>query len=57
MPDADLESLPGVGPATADKLHEAGFDSFQSLAVASPSELSNTADVREAAAAGIGRAA
>ncbi|AGB35971.1 DNA repair and recombination protein RadA [Natronococcus occultus] len=57
MPDADLESLPGVGPATADKLHEAGFDSFQSLAVASPSELSNTADVGESTSADIVRAA
>ncbi|MCU4742257.1 DNA repair and recombination protein RadA [Halobacteria archaeon AArc-m2/3/4] len=57
MADADLESLPGVGPATADKLHEAGFDSFQSLAVASPSELSNTADVGESTASDIVRAA
>ncbi|WP_207586300.1 DNA repair and recombination protein RadA [Halomontanus rarus] len=57
MADADLETLPGVGPATADKLHEAGFDSFQSLAVASPSELSNTADVGESTASDIVRAA
>ncbi len=57
MPEADLETLPGVGPATADKLHEAGFDSFQSLAVASPSELSNTADVGESTASDIVRAA
>ncbi|MXV62894.1 DNA repair and recombination protein RadA [Natronorubrum sp. JWXQ-INN-674] len=57
MADVDLETLPGVGPATADKLHEAGFDSFQSLAVASPSELSNTADVGESTAADIVTAA
>ncbi|WP_436346513.1 DNA repair and recombination protein RadA [Natronorubrum sp. FCH18a] len=57
MPEADLETLPGVGPATADKLSEAGFESFQSLAVASPSELSNTADVGESTAADIVRAA
>ncbi|OLZ42296.1 DNA repair and recombination protein RadA [Natrinema saccharevitans] len=57
MPEADLEELPGVGPATADKLHDAGFDSFQSLAVASPSELSNTADVGESTAADIVNAA
>ena len=57
MPEADLETLPGVGPATADKLHDAGFDSFQSLAVASPSELSNTADVGESTASDIVRAA
>ncbi len=57
MADVDLETLPGVGPATADKLHDAGFDSFQSLAVASPSELSNTADVGESTSADIVRAA
>ncbi|AGB17333.1 DNA repair and recombination protein RadA [Halovivax ruber XH-70] len=55
--DVDLETLPGVGPATADKLSDAGFDSFQSLAVASPSELSNTADVGESTAADIVSAA
>jgi DNA repair protein RadA len=55
--DADLEELPGVGPATAEKLHDAGFDSFQGLAVASPGELSNTADVGEGTAADIVQAA
>lgn len=57
MADVDLEALPGVGPATADKLYDAGFDSFQSLAVAAPSELSNTADVGESTASDIVRAA
>ncbi|RQH00882.1 DNA repair and recombination protein RadA [Natrarchaeobius oligotrophus] len=57
MPEVDLEELPGVGPATADKLADAGFDSFQSLAVASPAELSNTADVGDSTAADIVRAA
>ncbi|WP_256295711.1 DNA repair and recombination protein RadA [Haloarchaeobius salinus] len=57
MADADLEKLPGVGPATADKLRDAGFDSFQGIAVAAPSELSNTADVGESSAADIVQAA
>ncbi|WP_227374814.1 DNA repair and recombination protein RadA [Haladaptatus halobius] len=57
MADVDLEALPGVGPATAEKLNDAGFDSYQSLAVASPGELGNTADVGESTAADIIQAA
>ena len=57
MAEDDLESLPGVGPATADKLVEAGFSSYQSIAVASPGELSNSADVGESTAADVIRAA
>lgn len=53
----DLENLPGVGPATAEKLQDNGFDSFQGIAVASPSELSNTADVGESTAHDIIQAA
>ena len=55
--EAKLEELPGVGPATAEKLKETGFDSYQSLAVASPGELSNTADIGESTAADIINAA
>ena len=55
--DADLEELPGVGPATAEKLLDAGFDSYEGLAVAAPSELSNTADVGDSTASDIVQAA
>ncbi|NHN60521.1 MULTISPECIES: DNA repair and recombination protein RadA [Halorussus] len=55
--DADLEELPGVGPATAEKLRDAGFDSYEGLAVAAPSELSNTADVGDSTASDIVQAA
>ncbi|WP_284012776.1 DNA repair and recombination protein RadA [Halobaculum litoreum] len=53
MPEDDLQALPGVGPATADKLIEAGFKSYQSLAVASPGDLGNTADIGESTAADV----
>ncbi|MXR20401.1 DNA repair and recombination protein RadA [Halobacterium bonnevillei] len=53
MPEADLEELPGVGPATAEKLRENGFESFQSIAVASAGELSNTADIGDSTAADV----
>ncbi|MEF8881303.1 MAG: DNA repair and recombination protein RadA [Halapricum sp.] len=53
----DLEDLPGVGPATAEKLQENGYESYQGIAVASPGELSNTADVGESSAADIIQAA
>jgi DNA repair protein RadA len=49
----DLKELPGVGPATAEKLTDNGFDSYQGIAVASPGELSNTADIGESTAADI----
>ena len=53
----ELEDLPGVGPATAEKLKENGFDSYQGIAVASPGELSNTADIGESSASDIINAA
>ncbi len=35
----ELEDLPGVGAATADRLREAGFKTVESIAVANPGEL------------------
>ena len=57
MPEDDLESLPGVGPATADKLVDAGFDSYQAIAVASPGDMGNTADIGDSTASDIINAA
>lgn len=48
-----LEDLPGVGPATAEKLRAAGFNSIEAIAVASPGELVAAAEVGEATAAKI----
>jgi DNA repair protein RadA len=45
-----IEDLPGVGPATAEKLIEAGFTDLMSLAVATPSMLKEIADIGEATA-------
>jgi len=39
MPIKLLEDLPGVGPATAEKLREAGYNSIEAIAVASPGEI------------------
>ena len=40
-----LEDLSGVGPATAEKLKEAGYDSIESLAVATTGELMDAAEL------------
>jgi DNA repair protein RadA len=37
-----IEDLPGVGSATAEKLREVGYDDLMSIAVASPSELTES---------------
>jgi DNA repair protein RadA len=49
----DIEELPGVGPAIADKLREAGFNSLETIAVASPAELVAAAEIGEATSAKI----
>ncbi len=46
----DLEDLPGVGPAIAEKLREAGYTTIEAVAVASPQELSAVAEIGESKA-------
>jgi len=48
-----IDKLSGVGPATADKLKEAGYLDIMSIAVASPSELADAAEIGEAVASKI----
>lgn len=48
-----VEDLPGVGPATAEKLKEAGFDELLSIAVMSPGDLAEQAELGEGVAAKI----
>lgn len=45
-----VEELPGVGPATAEKLKEAGYTDMMALAVAAPGDLVEIAEIGEAAA-------
>ncbi len=42
-----VEDLPGVGPATAEKLMAAGYNTLESIAVASPMELAEVAGIGE----------
>ena len=46
-----IEKLPGVGPATADKLKEAGYTTLLSIAVESPKNMADLADIGETVAA------
>src|SRR5674536_319019 len=48
-----IEDLTGVGAATAEKWRESGFNSVDAVSVASPSELSNAADLGESTASKI----
>ncbi len=41
----EFEELEGVGPAIAEKLHSAGYDSLESIAVATTGELMEAAEV------------
>jgi DNA repair protein RadA len=42
-----VEDLPGVGPATADKLKEAGYEDLMAIAVASPGDIAEKCDIGE----------
>ncbi|MHC1631717.1 MAG: DNA repair and recombination protein RadA [Methanotrichaceae archaeon] len=53
MSDMLLEDLAGVGPATAEKLSDGGFNTIEALAVASPAELAACAEIGESTAAKI----
>jgi DNA repair protein RadA len=48
-----IDKLAGVGPATAEKLREAGYIDVMSIAVSSPSELAEAAEIGEAVASKI----
>ncbi|MBI4416022.1 MAG: DNA repair and recombination protein RadA [Euryarchaeota archaeon] len=45
MEAKSIEELPGVGPATAEKLKEAGFADLMAVAVASPQMLADVAEI------------
>ncbi len=48
--EPSISELPGVGPATAEKLASTGYDTVMSIAVATPGELTDASGVSEAAA-------
>ncbi len=50
MDEVRIEDLPGVGPTTAKKLREAGYEDLMGIATAVPSELAAAAEIGEATA-------
>ncbi len=54
---SDIQDLDGVGPVTANKLKDAGFDSIESLAIAPTRELVEKASLETSVAVKISRAA
>ena len=50
MPANSIEELPGVGPATAEKLRDAGYIDLMAIAVESPKVLSEVAEIGESTA-------
>ena len=57
MSKDEIKDLPGIGPAIAEKLEDAGFSDIMSIAVSAPKELSDVADIGETTAAKIIQAA
>ena len=49
-PEVPLEDLPGVGATTAEKLREAGYTDLMELAVASPGDVAEAAEIGTASA-------
>ena len=50
MEEPDVTTLPGIGPATAEKLKEGGYDTLMSIAVASPGMIVDASGVSESVA-------
>jgi DNA repair protein RadA len=49
-PEIQLEDLPGIGPTIAEKLREAGYTDLMELAVASPGDVGEAAEIGTAIA-------
>ncbi|MEE8182941.1 MAG: DNA repair and recombination protein RadA [Thermoplasmata archaeon] len=45
MTATDIEELPGVGPATADKLRDAGYTDLMAIAVTAPQALADAVEI------------
>lgn len=57
MPEIDIEDIPGVGPATAERLREAGYITVEAIATATPADLAEAAEMGETTAKKVIRAA
>jgi DNA repair protein RadA len=53
MPEKKIEELPGVGPATSEKLRDAGYTDLMAIAVESPKVLAEVCEIGESTAAKI----
>ncbi len=57
MSEEEIKELPGVGPATAEKLMDSGYKDLMAIAVESPRVLADVAEIGEATAGKIINAA